>query len=257
MYSTGTPFAFTAATIWSASGLGTRGSFAPGDHKQWRFDLVHVVDGRDRFHELGIFIWVAVLCGAVLATPRAGVLEESGPVGDADDVDAGRPQIRIHRHLRQRHEPAIAAAHDHDLLGVDVAGILQILVSEGHVFDRVHALLVIVGMGIFASVAGAAADVGARAPHIPRLTKYWITELKSARSCPSGPPCTYTMAVEFAVLLCVFGEVEECGDLFAIECGIGDGLGLNESIGRDAGAGGVRDLRSAVRLSGPESRHRS
>src|SRR5260370_30692261 len=140
--------------------LGDTRIVGPGDHEERRFNVVDVINRRDGGHELRVLLRIAVFGGAVGAAPGAGVLEKRAPVGDADNIHRRGPQIRIHGGFRQRHESAVAAAHDYQLAGVDIALRLQECGSRGAVAAGVWSLLIVIHVNVLAAKAGAAAKVG-------------------------------------------------------------------------------------------------
>src|SRR5439155_19890387 len=100
---------------WNARVIGSM------DHQQRRPDALHAVDRRDIFQKLTVLLEAAVLRLTQVAPPRARVLEKRDEVGDTDQVDPRRPQLRVGGQRRKHHESAVAAAVHGDALRIGAA----------------------------------------------------------------------------------------------------------------------------------------
>src|SRR5579862_1092128 len=98
---------------------------ASGEQIERRFDFVHEVDGGTIFVER--FVLHQIAHGGQIALLQHGVFvrDLGEPVHEGDDRNARGPDFWSFRDSHHRHVATVAAAHQNEFLGIDVAGLFD------------------------------------------------------------------------------------------------------------------------------------
>ncbi len=122
-------------------------------HKERRGNTINMANRRDLLKKIAIPFKAAVFGFAILPPPGAGIFQERHEVGDADNIDACRPEFGIGRHGSEYHEATVAAAHHCYASGIGKAAFNEILHSRFQVCNKIHTQAYIVKALIFIAVA--------------------------------------------------------------------------------------------------------
>src|SRR5687767_10961589 len=129
------------------------------EDQQRRFDLRDMRQRRAVAIALGVVLWIAELAHKHLAQVAAGRVVHRLPGHDADDRDAGRPTVRVHRERHERHESAVAAAIHADTLWIGNALLREPVEPLHDVLEILPGPVLAIRLLELAAVAGRPADV--------------------------------------------------------------------------------------------------
>ena len=150
------------------------------DDEQRLRDPTGVVERGDPLEELGHLrhALVAVFDAAEVAPVALGVLQERREVGNPDDIEGAADPLVVGRGAGERHEATVAAAGDHDAVGVEIGPGGDPIEEGPDVADRILALERVVELHKRLPVAGRPTDVGIHKRHAELAHEEVVAPLK-------------------------------------------------------------------------------
>src|SRR5439155_18283814 len=218
------------------------------EDEELRADLIRELDGAAVAPQRAVGLGVAHLGAQEVTEVLLRLRPHRVEIRDAVRRDRGLPEVRLLRRGDERHEAAVAPAHDPDALAVDLRQRAQVAHGALDVLEIDATPILERGVTMRDAVAGAAANVGLDDEEASIDQR--LRELVE-RARPLARRSTVRLHHRRTPLTWydVARHVEERGDLRAVRRGIPDVLSFDESIGVDRAVLG-RDER--LRLSARE-----